>query len=228
MHVFVGGFGFDGFFESEFFGSGPFGGGGSNRADPGLYQKQSITAHQYYNTIVPDSHQKPFLIMFYSDWCFTCLRVEPIWAKLTEELEPVGFGIVTVHAGKERELARKIGSNELPHIGLLMDGKIVHYKDPQFSALRVLEFVRNKLPWKLVETIDDGNVDSFLKGWSDNRIRVLLFGKTDVIRLRYLTTAFKYRSRAKLGKYFGFSCQCLEIFENLHLETPWCLFLIQM
>ena len=140
--------------------------------------------------------------MFYSDWCFTCLRVEPIWAKLTEELEPGGFGIVTVHAGKERELARKIGSNELPHIGLLMDGKIVHYKDPQFSALRVLEFVRNKLPWKLVETIDDGNVDSFLKGWSDNRIRVLLFGKTDVIRLRYLTTAFKYRSRAKLGKYF--------------------------
>ena len=27
----------------------------------------------------------------------------------------------------------------------------------------------------------------------DNRIRILLFGKTDVIRLRYLTTAFKYR-----------------------------------
>ena len=127
------------------------------------------------------------------------MRVEPIWAKLTEELEPVGFGIATVHAGRERELARKIGSNELPHISMLLDGKIIHYKDPQFSALRVLEFVRAKLPYKLVEHIDDGNFETFLNGWHDNRIRVLLFGKTDVIRLRYLTTAFKFKSRAKLG-----------------------------
>jgi DnaJ family protein C protein 16 len=118
---------------------------------------------------------------------------------LTEELEPVGFGIITIHAGRERELARKIGSNELPHMGLLFDGRIVHYKDPQFSALRSLEFVRSKLPYKLVEAIDDSNIDQFLNGWHDNRIRVLLFGKTAVIRLRYLATAFKFRKRAKLG-----------------------------
>ena len=167
--------------------------GHGGNADPGLFHKQSITAHAYYNTILPESSVKPYLIMFFSDWCFTCMRLEPIWTKLTEELEPVGFGIVTVHAGRQRELTRKIGSNELPHIALLLDGRIVHYKDPQFSALRVLEFVRNKLPYKLVEHIDDANVDSFLNGWHDNRIRVLLFGKTDVIRLRYLTTAFKYR-----------------------------------
>ena len=48
------------------------------------------------------------------------MRLEPIWSKLTEELEPVGFGIVTVHAGRQRELTRKIGSNELPHIALLL------------------------------------------------------------------------------------------------------------
>ena len=52
----------------------------------------------------------------------------------------------------------------------------------------------------MVESVDDSNVDTFLNGWSlDNRVRVLLFGKTDVIRLRYLTTAFKYRNRALLG-----------------------------
>ena len=51
----------------------------------------------------------------------------------------------------------------------------------------------------MVERIDQGNVEKFLNGWHDNRIRVLLFGKTEVIRLRYLTTAFKFRSRAKLG-----------------------------
>ena len=47
--------------------------------------------------------------------------------------------------------------------------------------------------------MDSGNVDNFLNGWHDNRVRVLLFGKTEVIRLRYLTTAFKFRHRAKLG-----------------------------
>jgi len=53
---------------------------------------------------------------------------------------------------------------------------------------------------RMVESIDDTNVETFLDGWSlDNRVRVLLFGKTDVIRLRYLTTAFKYRNRALLG-----------------------------
>ena len=43
------------------------------------------------------------------------------------------------------------------------------------------------------------NVDLFLDGWIDNRVRVLIFGKTEIARLRYLTTAFKYRSRAQVG-----------------------------
>ena len=46
------------------------------------------------------SHKRPYLILFYSDWCYTCLRIEPIWSKLTAELDPVGFGIATVHTGK--------------------------------------------------------------------------------------------------------------------------------
>lgn len=52
----------------------------------------------------------------------------------------------------------------------------------------------------MVETVDDSNFETFLSGWSlDNRVRVLLFGKIDIVRLRYLTTAFKYRNRAMLG-----------------------------
>ena len=98
------------------------------------------------------------------------------------------------------QLARKVSVKELPHLVLLLDGKVIHYKDPQFSAVKILEFVRRKFPWRMVESVDDSNVDTFLNGWSlDNRVRVLLFGKTDVIRLRYLTTAFKYRNRALLG-----------------------------
>ena len=35
---------------------------------------------------------------------------------------------------------------------------------------------RRKFPYKMVEAVDDSNVDDFLGGWMDNRVRVLLFG----------------------------------------------------
>ncbi len=175
-------------------------------------------------------------------------------------MEPVGFGIATVHTEHEKDLARKVGARELPHMILLLDGKVIHYKDPQFSAVKAIEFVRRKFPYKMVEIVDDTNVEDFLTGWMDNRVRVLLFGhvsilfdnsnayfnftsknkrscdfivfknknaffdlypfkgkictslamnyailirllslQTEMVRLRYLTTAFRYRQRAAIG-----------------------------
>lgn len=96
--------------------------------------------------------------------------------RLVEELEPVGFGIATVHTEHEKELARKVGAKELPHMILLLDRKVMHYKDPQFSAVKAIEFIRRKFPYRLVEIIDRNNVDAFLAGWMDNRVRVLYFG----------------------------------------------------
>ncbi len=110
----------------------------------------------------------------------------------------MGFGVATVHTGHEKELTRKIGAKELPHIILLIEGRVIHFKGAQISTPKILEFVRRKFPYKLVESIHDGNVDSFLDGWKDNRVRVLLFGDSPVIKLRYLTTAFKFKSRAQV------------------------------
>ncbi len=198
---------FDDFFDGGGGGRGGGGGfrfnfGGGRRREeerPRSFHKHRINSHDYYNRVLPDSSKQPYVIMFHSDWCFMCMRVEPIWTRLVEELEPVGFGIATIHAEHERELTRKVGTRELPHMVLLMDKKIVHYKDPQFSAIKALEFIRSRFPSRLVETIDDSNVDAFLSGYSDNRIRVLLFGHVEITRLRYLTTAFKYRQRAAVG-----------------------------
>ena len=164
---------FDGFFD------GPFGHGGGRqqreeKRKSALY-KNNINAHEYFSRILGETERQPYLIMFHSDWCFMCMRVEPIWARLVEELEPVGFGIATVHTGRERELAHKLGTRELPHMVLVVDKKVNHYRDPQFSAIKALEFVRSKFPSNLVERIDDSNIDNFLRGWMDNRIRVLLF-----------------------------------------------------
>jgi DnaJ family protein C protein 16 len=76
--------------------------------------------------------------MFYSDWCFACLQVEPIWRRVIEELEPVGFGVATVHAENEPLLARKIGIHSLPCLILLMDGKASVYKETLYSVQKIV------------------------------------------------------------------------------------------
>ena len=53
-----------------------------------------------------------------------------MWAKLVEELEPVGFGLATVHSEHEREMSRKIGVKELPHLVPLTDGKVINQSEP--------------------------------------------------------------------------------------------------
>jgi DnaJ family protein C protein 16 len=60
--------------------------------------------------------------------------------------------------------------------------QVTHYKESILSVVKVLEFIRRKLPYKLVQRIDDTTVDAFLEGWPDNRVRVLLFGKLDIVR----------------------------------------------
>ncbi len=100
--------------------------------------------------------------------------------RVTEELEPVGFGIAAVHTEHERELARKVGAKELPHMVMVIDGKVAHYKDRQISMISMLEFVRRKFPYKMVEVVDDSSAGQFIDGWRDNRVRALYFGHVSV------------------------------------------------
>ena len=97
-----------------------------------------MCSRAYENKLVPKSHEVPYLIMFYSDWCFACLQVEPIWRRVIEELEPVGFGVATIHAENEPLLAKKIGIHSLPCLILLMDGKASVYKETLYSVQKVV------------------------------------------------------------------------------------------
>ena len=47
--------------------------------------------------------------------------------------------------------------------------------------------------------INEENGNEFLNGWKDNKVQVLLFGKMELVRLRYLALAFKYKTRATFG-----------------------------
>lgn len=164
-----------------------------------IFKKQSITFKSYQNSIVLLSKKQPYLILFYSDWCLACAHIEPIWRRLYEELEPINFGMATVHAGHETELARKIGVKTVPYLIMLLDGHPYHYTEPSLSMVSSLDFIRSKFPHKLVQRITDENLETFLNGWMDNKVRVLIFGRLDIIRLRYLTVGWEFRERAVIG-----------------------------
>jgi len=50
-----------------------------------------VVCRLYENTILPESHRKPYLIYAYSDFCFRCMQVAPIWDKTQEDLEKIGL-----------------------------------------------------------------------------------------------------------------------------------------
>lgn len=169
--------------------------------DISLFHKLSITHRNFEKTYVPKSFSIPHLILFYSDWCFACLQVEPIFKKLMDELTPLGVGFITVHVHNEQSLARRLGiGSQLPQIALLTDGRASLFKEPSFSVQKMVEFFRLKLPYKMFVPISEANVDAFLDNWKeDNKVHALLFQKTLPVRLRYLINAFKHRQTITFG-----------------------------
>ncbi|XP_065351702.1 dnaJ homolog subfamily C member 16 isoform X2 [Cloeon dipterum] len=164
-----------------------------------IFHKLSVTTKAYENHLVPKSYRTPYLILFYSDWCFACLQMEPIWRRIMEELEPIGVGVATVHSENEPLLVKKVGVSSLPLMVLLMDGKAMHYKESLFSVQKVVEFVRSKFPYKLVQPVNDENIEMFLNSWTDNRVRILICENHDSVRLRYILMAYYYRDRVAFG-----------------------------
>lgn len=125
--------------------------------------------------------------------------MEPIWKRAVEELEPIGIEVATVHIGEEQMLAKKCGIGSVPALILLIDGKTYQFKESLYSVQNIVDFVRNRLPYKLVTSVTDDNLNQFLQGWHDNKVRALIFEKSNSIRLRYLLMAFHYKERVVFG-----------------------------
>ncbi|KAJ8910877.1 hypothetical protein NQ315_000508 [Exocentrus adspersus] len=164
-----------------------------------FFHKLSVTTRQYDKVIVPKSEKIPHLIFFYDDWCFPCLQTAPYCRKLVDYLEPLGVNFVTVHSRREPNLGRRLSIHTIPCLVLLLDGNVYVYKETITSVQKIIDFVRNKFPYKLVSKIKTGDEDSFLNGWEDNRVRALIFEPRKNIRLRYLVTAYHFRHRVAFG-----------------------------
>ncbi|XP_060523607.1 dnaJ homolog subfamily C member 16 [Cylas formicarius] len=160
-----------------------------------FFHKLSITTRQYDKIVVPKSEKTPHLIYFYSDFCFPCLQTAPYCRKLLEYLEPLGINFVTVHSGREPNLNRRLSIHALPCLVLLLDGNVYVYKETLTSVPKIVAFIKSKLPYKLVPRINKGDLDTFLDGWKDNRVRGLIFEPRPNLRLRYLIAAYHFRHR---------------------------------
>lgn len=167
--------------------------------DISVFHKLSITSRYYDTHVLPKSYTIPHMFMFYADWCFSCMKVAGDFQKIKDSLEPVGIVFGTVNAGHESNLVRKTSVHTLPCLVLVLDGKNYVYKEGIFSVQRVVDFIRQKLPYKMISQVNDGNFDQFLSGWSDNRVRGLVMEPRTQPRLRYLMTAFQFRERALFG-----------------------------
>uniref|UniRef100_A0A182RVV9 DnaJ homolog subfamily C member 16 n=1 Tax=Anopheles funestus TaxID=62324 RepID=A0A182RVV9_ANOFN len=167
--------------------------------DIGLYHRLSITTKYYETNILPKSRIIPQILMFYADWCFACMKAANSFKKLIDTLEPYGVVFATVNVGHEEQLVRKVGVHSLPCVIMVLDGHNYVYKDSVFNAQHVVDFIRQKLPYKLLMPITDNTLDTFLGGWADNRVRALILEPRVQPRLRYLIIAYYFRERVAFG-----------------------------
>ncbi|XP_072944107.1 dnaJ homolog subfamily C member 16 isoform X2 [Epargyreus clarus] len=159
------------------------------------FHKLSVTARHFENNIMEKSVHTPALILFYTDWCFDCVRSAPAWRRLVEALQPLGVTVATVHAGHEASLARRVGIHGVPCLSFVLDRHNYLYKESLSSLPKILEFIRWKFPYRLVAKLNDDNVDAFVNDFEDNRVKALIFEERPNIRLRYLVAAYHYRDR---------------------------------
>ncbi|XP_048872391.1 dnaJ homolog subfamily C member 16 isoform X1 [Brienomyrus brachyistius] len=186
----------DSFYFDESFFHFPFN-GKTNRdfAD----NKYLLNFNQYMNDVVPDSFRRPYLIKITSDWCISCIHIEPVWKEAVQELDTLGVGIGVVDVGYERRLANHLGAHRTPSILGVINGKVTifHYA---VAREHLRQFIEDLLPQRLVEKVTDRNYVEFLNNWHEyNKPHVLLFDQVPVVPLLYKLTAFANKDYIQFG-----------------------------
>lgn len=191
--------------------------------DINFFHKLSITTKYYESNVLPKSKNQPHILFFYSDWCFACIRAASAFKKIIESFQNVGIVFATVNAGHEQHLVRKCSIHSLPALVMILDEHAYVYKENSFTLQKVADFIRQKLPYKLVPQINDDSLDAFLSGWHDNRVRALVFEPRQQPRLRYLLSAFNYKNLVHFGFIQTMKPECRNVIErykiNQNLDT---------
>ncbi|XP_063072241.1 dnaJ homolog subfamily C member 16-like isoform X2 [Engraulis encrasicolus] len=180
------------FFDDSFF---HFSRSGRDFAD----SKYMLHFAQYNNEVLPDSFKRPYLIKVTSEWCFTCIHIEPVWKEAVNELEALGVGIGVVDIGYERRLANQLGAHRTPSILGVINGRVAVFHSAVVRE-HLRTFIENLLPQRQVEKVTDSNYASFLSSWpEENKPAVLLFDQMPDVPLLFKLTAFAYKDYVRFG-----------------------------
>ena len=197
---------FDGFHES-FFGGHAGGFKFHNFANAGREHsrknnEEEITKKIYDETVFPQSYTKPFMIFFYTEFCFSCMSVDNVWQAFKPEIKLIGFGAGHSDASWNRELAKVLGITTVPSIVGVLDGKIFRFRG-EYTVKNLREFARRLIPQKLVTHLD--NVASFNltlhETLGDNRVFALFISQSNNqvnhVSLRFKMPCFQLASFIK-------------------------------
>ncbi|XP_066528447.1 dnaJ homolog subfamily C member 16 [Hoplias malabaricus] len=181
--------------------------------------KHLLHYEHYMNKVLPDSFKRPYLIKITSEWCFTCIHIEPIWKETVQDLELLGVGIGVVDIGYEKRLANHLGAHRTPSILGLINGKVTffHYA---ISREYLRQFVESLLPQKMVQKVTDDNYLQFLNGWrEENKPSVLLFDTVPTVPLLYKLTAFAYQDFVRFGYVDQGLTETARILQQFNINT---------
>uniref|UniRef100_A0A0A1WZF6 DnaJ homolog subfamily C member 16 n=1 Tax=Zeugodacus cucurbitae TaxID=28588 RepID=A0A0A1WZF6_ZEUCU len=167
--------------------------------DISFYHRISINNKNYERKIVPNSKTTVYMVMFYNDWCFRCTRLISAFKKIIDALEPLGIHFAAVNAAYEPVLVKKSGVSSIPSLVMILDGHCYIYRENVYTLAKIKEFIRKKMPYSITQRVFDQNVDDFLGGWIDNRVRALIFEPRNKTRLRYLINAYAFQYRVAFG-----------------------------
>uniref|UniRef100_A0A8B9RJU1 DnaJ homolog subfamily C member 16 n=1 Tax=Astyanax mexicanus TaxID=7994 RepID=A0A8B9RJU1_ASTMX len=181
--------------------------------------KHLLHHDHYMKEVVPDSFKRPYLIKMTSEWCFTCIHIEPIWKETVQELEALGVGIGVVDIGYEKRLASHLGAHRTPSILGLINGKVTYF-NYAISKEYLRQFVESLLPQRLVEKVTDDTYLQFLNGWrEENKPRVLLFDAVPSVPLLYKLSAFAHQDFVRFGYVDQGLTETLRILQQFNINT---------
>ncbi|CAH8670962.1 unnamed protein product [Schistosoma margrebowiei] len=194
---------------------------GFNRAPQFSTNVLNIDFRSYRLTHLPRSRTVPLFIFGYSDFCFPCRQVRPIWSQLADELTPLGITVASVNLEHDSALREELRVLHVPSVTIVVDGQVSYYSRGDFSHNSLIDALRSAimqsnpsrskaLPIFLSTTIDtpliqsindyDTFVNTFHYGWRrDSRPRMVLIKPLTLPPLRYCVAAFRAADHLAAG-----------------------------
>ncbi|CAH8661831.1 unnamed protein product [Heterobilharzia americana] len=116
---------------------------GFNRAPQFSVNVVNIDFRSYRLTHLPRSRTVPLLILGYSDFCFPCRQIRPLWSHLADELTPLGITVAGVNLEHDSALLEELRVLHVPSVTIVVDGQVTYYSRGDFNHNSLIDALRN-------------------------------------------------------------------------------------